>query len=117
VGDANVLALKDERDVGRVVNVGGGAPVTTRELAEIVRHQFASDQPARVTGEYRFSDTRHILSDVCALQGLGCALRRTPAESVAAYATSLDGMPGLDGVLAEANARIRALMVVQRAGG
>ena len=40
---------------------------------------------------------------------------RTPAQSVAAYAAWLEGMPGLEGVLAEANARMRALGVVRKA--
>jgi dTDP-L-rhamnose 4-epimerase len=69
-----------------------------------------------VTGEYRFGDTRHILSDISALRALGWEPRRTTADSVKAYSTWLDGMEGLDGVLAEANAKMRALGVVRRAG-
>jgi dTDP-L-rhamnose 4-epimerase len=115
VVDANVLVLDDDRAVGRVFNVGGGAAVTTREFAEIVRHHYGSGQPAVVTGEYRFGDTRHILSDISALGSLGWEPRRTPAESVKDYAAWLEGMEGLDGVLAEANSRMRALGVVRRA--
>jgi len=114
VVDANVLVLEDDRAIGRVFNVGGGKAVTTREFADIVMSQYGSSQPAVVTGEYRFGDTRHILSDISALQGLGWTPQHTPAESVAAYAAWLQGMDGLDGVLAEANARMRALGVVRR---
>jgi dTDP-L-rhamnose 4-epimerase len=117
VVDANLLVLEDDRAVGRVFNVGGGTAVTTKEFADVVRRQYGSDQEAVVTGEYRFGDTRHILSDINALRELGWEPRRTPAESVAAYAAWLEGMDGLDGVLAEANARMRALGVVRRAGG
>jgi dTDP-L-rhamnose 4-epimerase len=113
--DANVLVLQDERAVGRVFNVGGGTAVTTREFADIVRRHYGSDQLAPVTGDYRIGDTRHILSDVSALCDLGWKPRRTPVESVAAYAAWLAGMDGLDGVLAEANGRMRALGVVRRA--
>ena len=109
VVDANVLVLDDDRAAGRVFNVGGGRPVTTREFADIVMRQYGSDRARQVTGEYRFGDTRHILSDISALQALGWEPRRTPADSVAAYAAWLEGMDGLDGVLAEANARMRAL--------
>jgi dTDP-L-rhamnose 4-epimerase len=116
VVDANVLVLTDERAAGRVFNVGGGQAITTREFSEIVRRQYGSSQPGVVTGEYRFGDTRHILSDISALRSLGWKPRNTPAESVAAYAEWLKGMEGLDGVLAEANARMRALGVVRRAG-
>jgi dTDP-L-rhamnose 4-epimerase len=116
VVDANVLVLEDDRAAGRVFNVGGGQAVTTREFADVVMRQYGSGQPAVVTGEYRFGDTRHVVSDISALRALGWDPKRTPAESVAAYAEWLDGMDGLDGVLAEANARMRALGVVRKAG-
>jgi dTDP-L-rhamnose 4-epimerase len=116
VVDANVLVLSDERAPGHAFNVGGGTPYTTAEFAEIVRRHYGSDRPARITGEYRFGDTRHICSDIDALKQLGWAPTRTPAESVAEYAAWLQGMPGLDEVLAEADARMRALGVVRRAG-
>lgn len=116
VVDANLLVLQDDRAAGRVFNVGGGRAVTTAEFADIVMRQYGSDQPAAVTGEYRFGDTRHILSDISALRSLGWEPRRTPAESVAAYAAWLEGIDGLDGVLADANARMRELGVVRRSG-
>jgi dTDP-L-rhamnose 4-epimerase len=114
VVDANVLALEYDLAAGRVFNVGGGTGITTREFADIVMRQYGSDQPGRVTGDYRFGDTRHIVSDISALRALGWEPKRTPAESVAAYATWLDGMQGLDGVLAEATARMHALGVVRK---
>ena len=116
VVDANMLVLEDDRAAGRVFNVGGGKAVTTREFADIVMRQYGSGQSGMVTGEYRFGDTRHILSDISALQALGWAPRNTPVESVKAYAAWLEGMDGLDGVLAEANARMRSLGVVRKAG-
>ena len=115
VVDANVLVLEDDLAAGRVFNVGSGQAITTREFADIVMRQYGSDRPGQVTGDYRFGDTRHILSDIRALRALGWEPKRTPAESVAAYAAWLDGLEGLDGVLAEAGARMRALGVVRRA--
>jgi dTDP-L-rhamnose 4-epimerase len=117
VVDANVLVLGDERAAGRVFNVGGGKPVTTREFSDIVMRQYGSAEPGTVTGEYRFGDTRHIFSDTSALRELGWAPRRGCAESVAAYAEWLKGMDGLDGVLAAANAQMRSLGVVRKATG
>ena len=115
VVDANVLVLDDDRAIGRVFNVGGGKAITTREFADIVRQHYGSDHRGVVTGEYRFGDTRHILSDIGALRSLGWEPRRTPTNSVKAYAAWLEGMDGLDGVLAEANTRMRALGVVRQA--
>ena len=117
VVDANLLVLEDKRAVGSAFNVGGGTPYTTTEFAEIVRTQYGSDQPAQVTGQYRFGDTRHICSDVSSLEGLGWAPQRTPAESVAEYAHWLAGMPGLDAVLADADATMKSLGVVRESDG
>jgi dTDP-L-rhamnose 4-epimerase len=114
VVDANMLVLTDERAVGRVFNVGGGKAITTAEFADTVRRQYGSELPAQITGEYRFGDTRHILSDISALGELGWMPQHTTADSVAAYAAWLKGMDGLDGVLAEAYARMRALGVVRK---
>ncbi|HVW41019.1 MAG TPA: NAD-dependent epimerase/dehydratase family protein, partial [Amycolatopsis sp.] len=116
VVDANVLVLSDERAAGRVFNVGGGTGYTTQEFARVVQRQYGSDQPGRISGEYRFGDTRHIQSDIDALRQLGWAPRRTPADSVAEYAKWLEGMPGLDEILAEADAKMRSLGVVRKAG-
>jgi dTDP-L-rhamnose 4-epimerase len=116
VVDANVLVLTDDRAVGRVFNVGGGRAVTTREFSDIVQRHYGSAVSGLVTGEYRFGDTRHILSDITALRALGWIPRHTPAESVADYAEWLKGIDGLDGILAEASARMRALGVIRRAG-
>jgi dTDP-L-rhamnose 4-epimerase len=113
VVDANVLALTHEDAVGRVFNVGGGRPYTTWEFAEIVRAHYGSDRPARITGEYRFGDTRHIVSDTSALQALGWRTRNTPVESVAAYAEWLKSQSDLDRVLEHADATMRSLGVVR----
>ena len=113
VVEANLLVLTDPRAIGRAFNVGGGTAYTTREFAEVVRTHYGSQEPARVTGAYRFGDTRHIFSDVSRLEALGWSPWRTPADSVAEYAEWLKGMPGLDQVLAEADAKMSSLGVVR----
>jgi dTDP-L-rhamnose 4-epimerase len=117
VVDANVLVLTEERAAGQVFNVGGGTGYTTTEFAEIVRRHYASELAPRITGEYRFGDTRHIQSDIDALKQLGWSPQRIPADSVAEYAAWLEGMAGLDEILAEADAKMRSLGVVRKAGG
>ncbi len=117
VVDANLLALTNEQAVGQVFNVGGGTGYTTQEFADVVRLHYGSDLAARISGEYRFGDTRHIISNIDALKELGWVPRRTPAESVAEYAAWLEGTAGLDTILAEADAKMRALGVVRKASG
>ena len=117
VVDANVVVLTDERAIGRVFNVGGGKAITTKEFSDVVMRQYGSAEPGRMPGEYRFGDTRHILSDTTALRSLGWKPERGVADSVAAYAEWLKGMDGLEGVLAAANTRMRSLGVVRKAAG
>jgi dTDP-L-rhamnose 4-epimerase len=112
---ANELVLTDERAAGRVFNVGGGVPYTTSEFAEVVRAHYGSDRPARVTGEYRFGDTRHIVSNIAALRGLGWSPTHDPSDSVASYAEWLKSQPDLDRVLEKADATMRSLGVVREA--
>ena len=117
VVDANLLVFEDDRAVGNVFNVGGGQPVTTREFADVVRRQYGSDRSPTIPGEYRFGDTRHILSEITSLAMLGWSPKRTPADSVASYAewlNEMDGLDGLDGVLDSANENMRSLGVVRR---
>jgi len=117
VVDANLLALTDDRAVGRAFNVGGGTAYTTSQFADVVRRQYGSDLPARISGEFRFGDTRHIFSDIAAIRDLGWSPKRTPADSVADYAGWLAGIGGLDAILAQANATMRALGVVRPVAG
>jgi dTDP-L-rhamnose 4-epimerase len=115
VVDANLLVLQDDRAAGQVFNVGGGKAITTREFSDIVMRQYGSTEPGKVTGEYRFGDTRHILSDTAALRALGWTPHRDASQSVAAYAAWLEGFDGLDEILTKANARMRELGVVRKA--
>ena len=117
VVDANLVALTDDRAAGRVFNVGGGVAITTLELSKVVMEQYGSDREGVVTGEYRFGDTRHCLSDIESLEALGWAPRRTLSHSVAAYAAWLQDIGDVDGVLDDANTRMRDLGVIRRAGG
>lgn len=114
VVDANLCVLTDERAVGRAFNVGGGTAYTTHDFAEVVRQEFDSDLAPRVSGEYRFGDTRHIFSAIDRLSGLGWQPRRTPADSVREYAAWLEGTPELDHILAEADTKMRSLGVVRK---
>jgi dTDP-L-rhamnose 4-epimerase len=116
VVDANVLVLTDPRAAGRVFNVGGGEAYTTQQFSDVVQRHYGSSEPGVISGEYRFGDTRHILSDIDALKELGWKPQRSPAESVAEYAGWLRDMPGLDEILTQANAKMRSLGVVRKAG-
>ena len=81
----------------------------------VVEHDLRRDLPAVLGIEIHAIARYGSYADLCALRKLGWEPKRRPAESVAAYAAWLEGMDGLDEVLAEANARMRALGVVRKA--
>lgn len=74
VGDvarANLLVFEDPRADYQVYNVGSGRAGTVLALAECVAARAGTGSRPQVTGEYRFGDTRHILSNISRLRALG----------------------------------------------
>ena len=98
-------------------------------LAAARRGALATDDPELVAlvdrelgkvrlGQGRLDDARELLQQArSALEALGWNPQRTPAESVAEYADWLRGMPGLDAVLADADATMKSLGVVRESDG
>ena len=112
------LALDDERAVGRVFNVGGGERCHHQGVR---RRRHAAVRLRRAGRRHRRVPLRryppHPVGRVARCGRWDGHRGADAADSVAAYAEWLDGMPGLDGVLADANARMRALGVVAEGGG
>ncbi len=110
---ANLLVLESDAANDAVFNVGGGRTYTVSEFAEIVRDVFASDLHAAIPGEYRFGDTRHIVSDVSRLRALGWEPKHTARDSVTAYASWLQSQSNVDDVLAYAERKMKEMDVVR----
>lgn len=113
---ANLLVMRDPRAHGRVFNVGGGRPYTVRQFAEVVRAEFGKSIEFKQPGWYRYGDTRHIQSDISALQGLGWSPRRTPADSVRDYVAYLREQTDVEDILDYAEKKMKDLNVVRSVG-
>ncbi len=118
VVDANLLVLRDPRADGCVFNVGGGTPYSVLDFGRIVAEVYGSSLSPRVTGEYRYGDTRHAVSDITALRALGWSPRAGPTQSVREYAAWL-AERDVDGakILRDAEAHMRKVNVLQRTSG
>ena len=94
VARANVLAVGDERQGFRALNIGSGSVHLLRELAEQLA-EARGGPPPEITGEYRLGDVRHVTaSSARAGQELGYRPEVTLASGVRAFATApLRGAP------------------------
>jgi dTDP-L-rhamnose 4-epimerase len=124
VARANVLVMQDDRANGRVFNVGGGRPVTVREFAGIMLHEFSrrggpqasryADMQPLIPGEFRLGDTRHTISDISALSALGWQPAIPVEQNVHEYVGWLLEQTGTDEFFREADKIMREQGVIRR---
>lgn len=88
---ANLLVMEDPRGDYQVYNVGGGKAYTVLELASTVRRAFGDEVNPRIAGEFRFGDTRHIVSDISKIKTLGWKPINSVEKSVSDYVAWLKG--------------------------
>lgn len=77
---ANLLVLDDPLADGEIFNVGGGRAVSVLEFAHRLAGAFGKSVEPLITGEFRFGDTRHTISDIAKLKRLGWE-PRVPLET------------------------------------
>jgi dTDP-L-rhamnose 4-epimerase len=85
IGDvvrANILALESLAANYQVFNVGGSKATSVREYAQLLIKLTGKHVEPEIPGEFRFGDTRHIISDISKLRRLGWE-PLTPLEEIA----------------------------------
>ncbi|MCS6801004.1 MAG: NAD-dependent epimerase/dehydratase family protein [Chloroflexota bacterium] len=115
VARANLLALEDDRAIGRVFNVGSGRPTTVLEYAARLARYLGSSLTPETPGLYRAGDTRHIVSDISALRALGWEPTGTLDAIIAEYVEWARRQPGLDDHYGAAMQRMLATGALRRA--
>jgi dTDP-L-rhamnose 4-epimerase len=116
VGDvarANLLVFEDARANYQAYNVGSGRAGTVLELAQCVAARAGQGSQPQVTGEYRFGDTRHILSDVSRLRALGWEPTGTIATNTDEYLGWAQSQPDFRNYADEARAYMRQVGTVR----
>lgn len=116
VGDvarANVLVFDDPRANYQAFNVGGGRAITVLDFARIVAARSGKGSAPRVTGEYRFGDTRHIVSDISKLRALGWEPRGTFETNVDEYLAWAQSQPDFRNYADEARAYMKQVGTVR----
>lgn len=85
VGDvvrANLLALETDAANYQAFNVGGSGATSVLEYARLLVKLTGMRVEPEIPGEFRFGDTRHSISDISKLRGLGWE-PLTPLEDIA----------------------------------
>lgn len=113
VVDANILVMESDKANYEVFNVGGGKPYTVLEFSKIVADVFGKHIKAKIPGEYRFGDTRHIISDISKLKSLGWKPKRSIYDSIREYREYLEQQTDIDDILDYAEKQMKSLGVVR----
>jgi dTDP-L-rhamnose 4-epimerase len=111
VGDvarANLLVLEDKRADYQVFNVGGLRVVTVLDYARIVADVLGSEIEPIVPGEFRFGDTRHIVSDTTKLRSLGWEPETMLRQIIQTYAAWAETQPNVRDYYGEAESIMKA---------
>ena len=119
VGDvarANLLVLEDDRANYQAFNVGGGQATSVLEYGQLVADVLGVDITVAVPGEYRFGDTRHIVSDISKLRALGWEPATPLRQIITEYADWARQQSGLGDYYAGAEKVMKQLGTVRSAG-
>jgi dTDP-L-rhamnose 4-epimerase len=118
VGDvarANVLMLEDKRADYQVFNVGGGQAVTVLEYGQLVAQTLGTDLQPVIAGEFRFGDTRHIISDNAKLRRLGWQPQTALPEIIQSYVAWAIEQPGIGDYYSLAEQQMKQMGTVRSA--
>ncbi len=113
VVSANLLALNSSKADYQAFNVGGGKGYTVLELSAMAAKVFQKEISGKLTGAYRFGDTRHICSDISKLNALGWVPKFNPEDSLRDYVSWLQDQNDIDDILEYAEKNMKNLNVVR----
>ena len=115
VARANVLLLEDARADYQAFNIGGGRAVTVKDYARLIAAQLGKPIEPEIPGQFRFGDTRHIVSDISKLRALGWAPKVTLDEIVAEYIAWAREQPDVRDYYVDAEREMKAMGTIREA--
>ena len=113
VARANLLVFEEARADYQAFNVGGGRAITVLDFAGRVAERAGTGAAPRLTQEYRFGDTRHIVSDVSRLRALGWEPQGTVEGSIDEYLAWAGSQPDFRNYADEARAHMQQVGTVR----
>jgi len=112
---ATLMVMEMREADYQVFNVGGGRAVSVTEFLRVMAEVFGRDIDPLLSGEFRYGDTRHTVSDISALHRLGWEPRVPLEESIRRYVAWLVEQPDAPGHrYLDADGDMRARGVIQK---
>jgi dTDP-L-rhamnose 4-epimerase len=115
VVEANLIALEDERTDFGVYNVGAERAISVLDYAKVFC-AVADYKTEFKFGDFRFGDTRHIVSDISKLQALGWKPTVALPEIIGGYIEWVEGQGVASDYYAEAEKTMREQGVIGSVG-
>ena len=113
VARANVLVMEDARANYEVFNIGGGRAITVEQLARLIARKLGKNIEPSMPGEFRFGDTRHIVSDISKLNALGWSPQVTLDEIVEEYSAWAREQPDLRDYSVDAEVEMKKMGTIR----
>lgn len=113
VARANVLVMEDARANYQALNVGGGRAVTVRDYACLIAAKLGKDIAPSFPGQFRFGDTRHIVSDISKLSALAWSPEVTLDSIVEEYIAWVREQPDVRDYYADAEKTMQAMGTIR----
>lgn len=112
---ANLLVLHHSGADNRTLNVGGGKSYSISEFAKLSAEVFEVSDQSVCEGTYRVGDVRHLVSDISRMKELGWAPERDARHSLQSYKNWLEGQEIPVDLLVQAQDKMIASNVIQKA--
>lgn len=115
VAQANLLVMERAEADYQVFNVGGGRATSVLEYAHLLIDLLGKEVELNLRGEFRFGDTRHIISDITRLRQMGWE-PTTPLEQVAReYLAWIQTQPHISDYYTQAAQVMKQMGVIRKA--
>ncbi|MCL0060405.1 NAD-dependent epimerase/dehydratase family protein [Dehalococcoidia bacterium] len=105
VGDvarANLLVMQNDAANYEVYNVGGGEVLSVAQYTNRLLKVVGKDIVPQIPGEFRFGDTRHVVSDISKLKKLGWEPKTSFEQTMREYIEWAEAQPGVSDYYAQA---------------
>jgi len=112
---ASLLAAEDSRADYEVYNVAGGRAYNVLELADVVEKTSGDEARSKTSGEFRFGDTRHSVSDISKIRTLGWKPINSIEKSVADYVAWLKEEEAIQDLVEYSQKKMKDQGVVRKA--